>query len=91
MDDLDKYVEKRKQQNPNFWESAEQEYETFKLNILLKQIRQESGISQQDLAEKIGTTKSVISRIENHAEDVRFSTIQKVATACGKKVTLSFS
>ncbi|MBQ2527770.1 MAG: helix-turn-helix transcriptional regulator [Spirochaetales bacterium] len=52
--------------------------------------RIEKGLSQQALADMIGTKKSTISRMENHAEDVRFSTIQKIAAACGKKVSIAF-
>ncbi len=53
-----------------FWDG----YEKFKMGIILKEARIESGLSQEALAKKIHTTKSVISRIENHAEDIRLST-----------------
>ena len=57
---------------------------------MIKALRIESGISQQEMADRIGTKKSTISRMENHAEDIRFSTLQKVASACGKKISITF-
>ena len=57
---------------------------------ILRWIEENPLISQQELADMIGTKKSTISRMENHAEDVRFSTIQKIAAACGKKVSIAF-
>jgi HTH-type transcriptional regulator / antitoxin HipB len=46
------------------------------------------GATQADVAEKLNTTKSVISRMENHAEDIKLSTLAKFAKALGKKVKL---
>jgi transcriptional regulator with XRE-family HTH domain len=43
-------------------------------------------LTQEELARRIQTTKSAISRIENHAEDIKLSTIEKVAKALGKKI-----
>ena len=84
------YLEDRKKRDPEFAEEYEKNYENFKLNAMLKALRIESGISQQEMADRIGTKKSTISRMENHAEDIRFSTLQKVASACGKKISITF-
>jgi len=40
---------------------------------------------------KLDTTKGAISRIENHAEDIKLSTLKKVAEALGKKLTIGIS
>ena len=72
MSDFREYLEERKRKDPVFAEEFEKHYESFKLNVMLRQLRTESGISQQELADMIGTKKSTISRMENHAEDVRF-------------------
>lgn len=53
-------------------------YSDFKIGALIKQARKEQGLRQEELAEKVGTSKGNISRIENNAKDVRFSTIQKI-------------
>ena len=40
--------------------------------------RLEKGLTQEELAEKVGTTKSYISKIENNIKEVRFSTLKKI-------------
>ncbi|PIQ11130.1 MAG: transcriptional regulator [Ignavibacteriales bacterium CG18_big_fil_WC_8_21_14_2_50_31_20] len=53
-------------------------YENFKLGSLLHEARLEKGMTQAELAEKVGTTKSYISKIENNIKEVRLSTLQKI-------------
>ena len=53
-------------------------YENFKLGALLHEARLERGMTQAELAEKVGTTKSYISKIENNIKEVRLSTLQKI-------------
>ncbi len=89
MDDLDKYIEQRKEKSPVYFSKFDDRYDAFKISAFLKKMRDESGITQQELAERLGTKKSTISRMENHAEDVRLSTIIRIATACGRKVRIS--
>ena len=86
MSDLQKYIEKRKEKDPEFEEFYDSGYEEFKIGVLLRDARHKSGLTQEELAQRIRTTKSAISRIENHAEDIKLSTIEKVAKALGKKI-----
>ena len=53
-------------------------YEQFKLGAMILEARLEKGLTQEQLAEKCGTTKSYISRIENNIKEVRISTLQKI-------------
>lgn len=53
-------------------------YENFKIGALLHEARLEKGLTQAELAEKVGTTKSYISKIENNIKEVRISTLQKI-------------
>jgi ribosome-binding protein aMBF1 (putative translation factor) len=53
-------------------------YENFKLGALIHEARLEKGLTQEELADKVGTTKSYISKIENNIKEVRFSTLQKI-------------
>jgi ribosome-binding protein aMBF1 (putative translation factor) len=53
-------------------------YESFKIGALIHEARLEKGLTQQELAEKVGTTKSYISRLENNVKEVRLSTLQKI-------------
>ena len=90
-DDIGRYVEKRKRTDKEFAESYDSGYEEFKIGYLLKNARSKSGITQDELARRLHTSKSAISRIENHAEDIRLSTIRRVAKALGKKVRIAIS
>ncbi len=53
-------------------------YENFKIGSLLYEARIEKGLTQAELAERVGTTKSYISKIENNIKEVRLSTLQKI-------------
>lgn len=59
-------------------ESWEQEFETFRLGVLLEEARIKMGLTQKELADKCGTTKTYISRIENNASDIRLSTLMRI-------------
>ena len=91
MDDLERYIDKRKNQNSELAASFEQGYENFKIGILLKKVREEAGITQEELARKLKTRKSAISRIENHSEDIRLSTLKNYLEALGKRLQLHIS
>ena len=84
MDDLDRYIDKRKKQSAEFDESFDAGYEEFKIGIMLRQAREQAGITQEELAARLHTRKSAISRIENHADDIRLSTLRNIAQALGK-------
>ena len=86
MSDLQKYKNKRMKDNPEFWKDYDERFETFKLGILLKQARVEAGMTQEQIARELQTTKSVISRMENHATDIRLSTLEKFAKAVGRHI-----
>lgn len=53
-------------------------YEEFKLGFMIREARIKSGLTQQELADKVGTTKSYISKIENNIKEVRISTLKKI-------------
>ncbi len=88
MSDLKKYINKRKAGDPDFAKGYDEGFEEFKIGLVLKQEREKSGLTQEELAKKIRTTKSAISRIENHSEDIKLSTLMKVAKALGKNVSI---
>ncbi len=89
MSDLKQYVEERKARDPEFARDYETGYLEFKMGVLLRQAREEAGLTQEQVAQKLNTKKSAISRMENHAEDVRLSTLGKYAKVLGKKLYLS--
>jgi ribosome-binding protein aMBF1 (putative translation factor) len=56
----------------------EEGYENFKVGAMILEARLEKGMTQEQLANKVGTTKSYISKIENNIKEVRLSTLQKI-------------
>lgn len=88
MSDLQKYIKKRKLRDPEFADDFDRGYEQFKIGVMLKQAREDAGLTQEQLAKKLNTKKSAISRIENHAEDIKLSTLENFAHALGKKLHL---
>ncbi|GAB3916946.1 helix-turn-helix domain-containing protein [Mucilaginibacter boryungensis] len=56
----------------------EKEAEAFILGVMLKEARLAKGLTQEQLAEKCGTTKAYISKVENNLKDVRISTLRNI-------------
>ena len=53
-------------------------YDLFKIGALIHDTRIELGMTQEELADKVGTTKSYISKLENNLKEARISTLQKI-------------
>lgn len=53
-------------------------YESFKIGAMIQEARLEKGLTQEELAIKVGTSKSYISKIENNLKEVRLSTLRKI-------------
>ena len=86
MSDLQAYITQRKENDPEFAEGYDKGFRSFKIGVLLKQAREEAGLTQDEVAIQLNTKKTAVSRIENHAEDIRLSTLEKYANAFGKKL-----
>jgi transcriptional regulator with XRE-family HTH domain len=56
----------------------EKGYENFKIGVMLQQARLKKGMTQEQLAKKVGTTKSYISKIENDVKEVRISSLERI-------------
>jgi DNA-binding XRE family transcriptional regulator len=69
-----KYGEKGTESREKF----EEEFETFRIGVLIQEARKRQKLTQQQLADKVGTTKNYISRIENNASDIRLSTLMRI-------------
>lgn len=55
-------------------DELEERYEAFKIGALIRATRLEMGMTQEQLAQKVGTTKSYISKIENNIKEARIPT-----------------
>ncbi|HWR58523.1 MAG TPA: helix-turn-helix transcriptional regulator [Thermodesulfovibrionales bacterium] len=88
---LKKYVAERKKKDKAFADGYDEGYEQFKIGAVLKQAREKAGMTQEELAQRLKTKKTAISRIENHAEDIKLSTLEKVAHALGRKLEVKIA
>jgi DNA-binding XRE family transcriptional regulator len=62
----------------------------FRLGVMLKEARIEANLTQEELAEKTGTKKSYISRIERGLSDIQISTYYKlIELGLGKHLNIS--
>ena len=88
MSDLKKYIDKRKLHDSEFNKDYESGYQEFKIGAILRLAREEAGLTQKQLAEKLNTKKTAISHMENHAEDIKLSTLEKFVGALGKTLRI---
>ncbi|NOQ26474.1 MAG: helix-turn-helix domain-containing protein [Bacteroidales bacterium] len=64
----------------------------FRLGVMLKEARNDAHITQEQLAEKTGTKKSYISRIERGQSDIQISTYYRlIEIGLGKHLNISIS
>lgn len=89
MSDLKRYVTERKKRDKEFAKGFDEGYEQFKIGVVLRQAREKAGLTQEELARRLKTKKTSISRIENHAEDIKLSTLKRTASALGKRLQVS--
>ena len=76
---LDQFInEEYGQKGTTKRDKFEKGFETFKLGVMIQQARLDKGMTQEQLAEKCGTNKGYISKIENDLKEVRISTLQKL-------------
>ena len=70
-------------------EEFDRETEAFCLAQTLKEERKRAGLTQEELAEKIGTKKTYISRLENGKADIQLSTLFRIFEGLGRRVSLT--
>jgi ribosome-binding protein aMBF1 (putative translation factor) len=88
MSDLTKYTRNRAARDSEFAEGLEEGYADFKIGALLRQAREKAGLTQEEVADRLETKKSAISRIENSAGSIRLSTLERYAQAIGWELSL---
>ena len=72
-------------------EEFDKEIEAFCLAQTLKEERKRAGLTQQELADRIGTKKTYISRLENGKADIQLSTLFRIFEGLGRRVSLTIS
>lgn len=76
-------------QNTEARKAFEMKARFYTLSEMIKNARIEAGLTQQELADKIGSQKSYISKIENGNCDLRYSTLIRIfEEALGKTLSI---
>jgi DNA-binding XRE family transcriptional regulator len=88
VSDIEQYIADRTERDEEFALNFEEGYTDFKIGVLLRQARKAAGLTQEEVARRLNTKKSAISRIENHAHDVRLSTLRRYADAVGANLQI---
>ncbi|MGD0753068.1 MAG: helix-turn-helix transcriptional regulator [Anaerolineales bacterium] len=88
MSDVKRYIQKRVEYDTEFAQNYVAGYADFKIGVILRQARESAGLTQEEMARRLKTKKSSISRIENHADDVRLSTLRRYADAVGANLQI---
>lgn len=86
MSDLKAYIKRRHACDPEFADGYDEGYQAIKIGAVLRNAREAAGMTQEELAKRLNTQKSAISRIENHADDVKLSTLERFAASLGKNL-----
>ena len=86
-DFLDEVIRERSVENPGFPTLVEAALERRRLLRALATERESLGLSQTEVAARMGTSQSSVARLESGEADARFSTVERFASALGRKVT----
>ena len=77
--------------DPEFKTHYQEERQALKLAIKIAKLRDQKGLSQQELAKLMGTSQQAISRIESgEYEGFTLKTLEKIAEATGMRVKIDF-
>jgi HTH-type transcriptional regulator / antitoxin HipB len=71
-------------------EEFEKKSKAFAIGELIKDARKKANMTQTQLAQKVGTKKTYISRVENGRSDIQLATLFRIIeTGLGKQLTLT--
>jgi HTH-type transcriptional regulator/antitoxin HipB len=90
MSDVDRAIRARTAKSHGFQTLVDKELAELRLGLTIKQLRQKSGMTQEDLARRLKTTKSAVSRLESSSGSARLETLEKIAVAFGKELVIKF-
>jgi DNA-binding XRE family transcriptional regulator len=77
--------------DPEFKAHYQEERQALRLAMKIAELRDQKGLSQQELAKLMGTSQQAISRIESgEYEGFTLKTLEKIAGATGMRVKIEF-
>lgn len=88
-DDLDDVIVQRTAANPAFPALVEAHLQRRRLQRALAEHRQLEGLSQNEVASRMGTSQSAVARIETGEVDAKISTLQRYAHAIGYELDIT--
>jgi ribosome-binding protein aMBF1 (putative translation factor) len=87
---VDDKIKEEAQKDPNFMTWFEEESNKLDIAVAMTELREKTGLTQREFAQKVGKQQSVIARIETGAMTPSFKLVNEIAVALHKKPTLSF-
>ena len=90
MSEIDKLITRITADDPELQSYYREECEKLDIAIALVRLREEEGLTQRQLAAKVGKPQSTIARIENGTMNVSFRVLDEIAVALGKKLEVRF-
>ena len=83
MSELQRHTGKSEDSGTELDKNKNADDKKFNIGDFLRYARRHAGITQEELANKMNTKKSAISRIENHSDNIRLSTLYNYTEALG--------
>ncbi len=90
LDELDQFVESTTAEHPEFKEMLDAAIRARQLVRRLADAREQAGLTQTEVARRMGTTQSAIARFEGGDSDPRLSTVERYAQVVGVDLTPEF-
>lgn len=90
MSKVQKYIKERSKSSPEFAKQMEIERERLEFAFKLAELRSKAGLTQKELAEKLGKPQSTISRIETGEMNPSIGLVIEIVNGLEKKFSVSF-
>jgi len=90
MSKIDQLIKKKIAESDDFKKEYAKENERLQVAVALMRLREAEGLTQRQLAEKVGKPQSTIARIENGNMNVSYGILNEIAAGLGKKLEIRF-
>ena len=90
MSEIDRLIEVKTTAGGEFAQEYNKENERLQVAVALMQLRESEGLTQRQLAEKVGKPQSTIARIENGNMNVSYGVLCEIASSLGKTLEIRF-
>ena len=84
------FIEQELNNDPELKKMYEEELELLRIAKQISDVRKKQKLTQEQMAQKLGTTQSVVARIEAGKQNVRFNILFKIAEIFHKKLEINF-